>query len=40
MMKTAFDLIMRSPKSAVEDLVGLTAISIMFFVALHIPSIL
>ncbi len=40
MMKPVFDLIMRSPKSAVEDLVGLTAIFVMFIVGLHIPSVL
>lgn len=39
-MKTVFDLIMRSPQSAVEDIVGLTAIAVMFMVALHIPAVL
>ncbi len=39
-MKNVFDLIMRSPQSAVEDIVGLTAIAIMLMVALHIPSVL
>jgi hypothetical protein len=39
-MKSVFDLIMRSPKSALEDVVGLTAITVMFIVALYIPSVL
>lgn len=39
-MKTVLDMIMRSPKSALEDLVGLTAIFVMFIVCLHIPSVL
>lgn len=39
-MRTVFDLIMRSPQSAVEDLVGLAAIVVMFMVVLHIVPVL
>ncbi len=39
-MKNVFDLIMRSPQSAMEDIVGLTAILVMFMVALHIVPVL
>ena len=33
-MKTLISMIMRSPQSAVEDIVGLTAILVMVMVAL------
>lgn len=39
-MKHVFDLIMRSPQSAVEDIIGLTAIVVMFMVTLHIVPVL
>lgn len=39
-MKNVFDLILRSPASALEDIIGVTAIFIMLMVALHIPSVL
>ncbi len=39
-MKNIFDLIMRSPQSAMEDIVGLTAIIVMFIATLHIVPVL
>lgn len=39
-MKDIFDLIMRSPKTALEDVVGLTAIIVMFIVTLHMVPVL
>ena len=39
-MKHLFDLIMRSPRTALEDVVGLTAIVVMFMVTLHIVPVL
>ena len=39
-MKTLVSMIMRSPQSAVEDIVGLTAIFVMVMVTLHIVPVL
>lgn len=39
-MKNIFNLIMRSPQSALEDVIGLTAIIVMFIVTLHIVPVL
>ena len=39
-MKNIFDLIMRSPQSAMEDIIGLTAIIVMFIAILHIVPVL
>jgi hypothetical protein len=39
-MKNVFDLIMRSPRTAVEDVIGLTAILVMFMVTLHLVPVL
>jgi hypothetical protein len=39
-MKNIFDLIMRSPQSALEDVIGLTAIVVMFIATLHIVPVL
>ncbi len=39
-MKNIINLIMRSPQSPLEDVIGLTAILVMFIVTLHLVPVL
>ena len=39
-MKNIINLIMRSPQSALEDVIGLTAILVMFILTLHLVPVL
>lgn len=38
MLKQSFKIMMQSPKSTIEDVVGLAAILVMVLVGLNIPS--
>ncbi len=39
MMKEAVNILRQSPQSVIEDMIGVSAIFAMVFVALHLPSI-